>query len=75
MLLRNMRTGSLVAGWRGHNSLVASLMFSPDGKSLLSGSWDNRVIQWDTSFLNSLGMVNPPISGMEVSHLIGHTVC
>jgi WD40 repeat protein len=76
ILIWNVRTGNLVARWRGHSNLVASLVFTPDGKSLLSGSWDNQVIQWDVSFLSSLGMANPPISDMmEISRLIGHTVC
>jgi WD40 repeat protein len=78
ILIMVMRTGYLVARWRGHEGFVSSLVFSPDGKSLLSGSWDRQVKQWDVSFLSSLslGMVNAPISDMiEISHLTGHMVC
>ena len=31
----------------GHKGRVTSLAFSPDGKTLLSGSWDKRVTFWD----------------------------
>jgi len=73
----NVRTGSLVASWQGHNYNVAGLVFTPDGKGLLSASW-NSLVMWDVSFLRSLGlgMAKPLISGvMEISRLIGHTVC
>jgi len=74
--IRNLRSGNLVASWRGHDKLVASLVFTPDGKSLLSGSWDNQVKQWDISFLRSHGIANPPISDMvEISRFIGQCVC
>jgi WD40 repeat protein len=76
ILIRDVRTGNLVVRWRGHDEYVTSLVFSPDGQSLLSGSWDCRVKQWDISFLSSPGMANPPVSGMmEISRLNGHTVC
>jgi len=76
MMLWNVRTGNLVARWRGHSSLVASLAFTTDGKGLLSASWDSQIMPWDISFLGSLGMAYPPISGiMEISRLIGHKVC
>jgi len=76
MVIWNVRTGNLVARWQGHDSLVASLAFTPDGKSLLSGSWSSEVIQWDTSFLSSLGVTSPPISCMmEISRLVSHMVC
>ena len=77
MLIWSVFTGKLVARWQGHSNLITSLAFTPDGKGLLSGSWDKQVIQWDVSSLSSLGigMANSPIPGMvEVSRLIGHTV-
>jgi WD40 repeat protein/serine/threonine protein kinase len=44
---------------RGHTG--ASVAFSPDGKRLASGSWDNTVAVWDTT------------SGQEAITLKGHT--
>ncbi|MEN8221329.1 MAG: hypothetical protein ABFS56_34280, partial [Pseudomonadota bacterium] len=33
----------------GHSSIVESVAFSPDGKTALSGSWDDTVKWWDLS--------------------------
>jgi len=75
LLIWNVRTGKLVASWWGHSRLVTSLVFTPDGKRLLSGSWDGEVKKWDVSSLSSLGMTGRPTSYMmEISRLIGHTV-
>ena len=32
---------------QGHTNAVYSVAFSPDGKSLVSGSWDNTVKVWN----------------------------
>ncbi len=34
---------------RGHKNRVTMLTFSPDGKTLLSGSWDGTIRAWDTT--------------------------
>jgi len=71
----NVRTGKMVTRWQGHSDLVASLVFTPDGKGLLSASWDNQVIHWDVASLGSLGMADALSSDvMEISRLLGHKV-
>ena len=71
LVIWDVRTGKLVAKWWGHSEIVTSLVFTPDSKRLLSGSWDRDVKQWDVSSLSSLGMTS---GMMEISRLIGHTV-
>ena len=42
-----MATGKEKLTLTGHSSSVWSVAFSPDGKTLASGSWDNSIIIWD----------------------------
>src|SRR5262249_51471227 len=49
------------APFKGHADLVYSVAFSPDGKTLASGSWDNTARIWDVG------------SGNEKATLKGHT--
>ncbi len=45
----------------GHTSAVSEVAFSPDGKTLASGSWDNSVKLWSVE------------SGQQLASLEGHT--
>jgi WD40 repeat protein len=46
---------------KGHTSVVYSLSFSPDGKTLATGSYDNTIKLWDFA------------AGKEIKELKGHT--
>ena len=50
--------GEPVCTLRGHSELVASVAYSPDGKHIASGSYDNTVKVWDAA------------TGEEVSHRV-----
>jgi WD40 repeat protein len=47
--------------FKGESSLVSAVAFSPDGHSIVVGSWDNTARLWDAT------------SGVQVRNLKGHT--
>jgi WD40 repeat protein len=47
--LWDVNTGKGVAVLRGHTSGVPTMAFSPDGKTLATGSWDESVRLWDVA--------------------------
>ena len=44
-----MKTGRLKKTLNGHSNSVNSVTYSPDGKTLASGSRDNTIKLWDVS--------------------------
>src|SRR5262249_39211561 len=52
-------SGTAVAAARfaGHESRVTSLALTPDGKKLVSGSWDGTVRVWDAATGESLAVL------------------
>jgi WD40 repeat protein len=40
-------TGKRIRTFKGHNNWIKSVCFSPDGKTALSGSWDNTIKLWE----------------------------
>ncbi|MGE5261980.1 MAG: hypothetical protein ACM3S0_01250, partial [Acidobacteriota bacterium] len=50
----------LIKFLRGHTDWVQSVAFSPDGKTLASGSDDHMIILWDVATLQPIG---PPLTG------------
>ncbi len=45
----------------GHTSAITSVAFSPDGKTLASGSYDTTIILWDVATRQPIGQ--PPLTG------------
>lgn len=46
--LWDVASGQLIRRLEGHTATVDGLAFGPDGKTLLSGAWDQVLILWDT---------------------------
>ena len=43
----------------GHTDAVTKAVFSPDGKTILSAGWDDRIIQWNA---DTYAMVGKPVA-------------
>ena len=60
VVLRETRTGKAIKEFRGHEDGVSAFAFSPDGKQILTGSWDNTARLWDIK------------SKQELTRFVGH---
>jgi WD40 repeat protein len=54
------RTGKDLLHLRRHRDHIASARFSPDGKQVVTSSWDNTAILWDA------------VSGKKLHEFVGH---
>lgn len=58
-------TGGTLQGGGGHSSAVMAVVFTPDGKSVISAAAEKKLIQWDVdvrqSPLHSLPVLLLPI--------------
>ena len=48
--LWKMASGKIIAIFSGHDRDVYSIAYSPDGRTLANGSWDNSVILGNLDF-------------------------
>jgi len=76
IVIWNMRIGNVVKEWQGHPGLINNLVFTPDGKGLLSASYNNKQVRhWDVASLRSLGNSDAQSSGIvEILRFLGHKV-
>ena len=44
--LWSVETGQEIKTLVGHSNYVTSVSFSPDGKTVVSGSWDKKIKLW-----------------------------
>ncbi len=55
--LIDFKTGRVFATLKGHNSMVISLCFSPDGKYLATGGLDGKAIIWNVETGDSVRVI------------------
>ena len=78
----NVRMDKCVAMQRKHTDVVRGLVFTADGKGLLSASWDKMIIHWDASLVNednkddeTEAVSTQDFGGLrEISRFVGHQV-
>ena len=81
-MIWNVRLGKCLVNRAVHGDVGCGLVFTPDGKGLISASWDKVVIRWDLSWLKSTDFQKEDSSTKEstdglkeISRFLGHTVC
>jgi WD40 repeat protein len=59
--LWDLEDGRMIRSFSGHTNVVSSIAFSPDGKTLVSSSFDKTIRLWDVA------------TGKELKRFVGHT--
>jgi WD40 repeat protein len=73
--LWNADTGALLEVFRGHTRWIFSVVFSPDGKTLASGSEDGTIIRWSVEHTRMIKAVllERQYEGMNLTGVTGLT--
>ena len=81
--LVSFATGEILRVLRGHSHFVRTVLFSPDGSKVITGSFDKRVRVWPirpaaearlASFLHIVDPAKQLYEGEEVAKLLGERV-
>jgi predicted NACHT family NTPase len=69
-----VETGTCIRTFKGHSTAVWSVLFSPDEKNLISGSWDGTIKVWDIDSGECIHeLINRPYEGMNITGAKGLT--
>ena len=68
------RTGELLERLRGHSGFAHCVAFTPDGRGLVSGSFDNTLKYWDISRLANRPDGQPDSPGVAMRDILDGNV-
>ncbi|MEH2445897.1 MAG: hypothetical protein V7K18_08950 [Nostoc sp.] len=51
---QNITNVKQLTNFQGHSKTVTSVLFSPDGKTIANGSWDNTIKLWDVATIRAI---------------------